>query len=123
MVRNIPNKYSKESLKELIDQKFEGKYDFFYLPIDLQNKCNLGYAFLNFIELTDLKSFFEIFHSKKWPIFNSEKICQITYARLQGREECEKHFSESRLMKFQERKYQPYIAKKRKTQREYKSKF
>lgn len=35
MVRNIPNKYSKESMKELIDEKFEGKYDFFYLPIDL----------------------------------------------------------------------------------------
>lgn len=34
MIRNIPNKYSKELLLEEIDFEFSGKYDFFYLPMD-----------------------------------------------------------------------------------------
>jgi protein phosphatase 1 regulatory subunit 42 len=34
MIKNIPNKYSKQLLLEEIDSKFAGKYDFFYLPMD-----------------------------------------------------------------------------------------
>lgn len=85
---------------DLINQNFRGKYDFFYLPIDLKFQCNVGYAFINFTELESLEKFYVQFHNKKWPMFNSEKICHLSYARLQGRQQCEDHFADSVLMKY-----------------------
>ena len=50
MLRNIPNRYSQASLLEEIDLAgFKGSYDFFYLPMDTQNRTNVGYAFINFL--------------------------------------------------------------------------
>ena len=34
MVKNIPNKYTSNLLKEKINLRFKDKYDFFYLPMD-----------------------------------------------------------------------------------------
>lgn len=83
MVKNIPNKYTQRNLLDLIDASFAGVYDFFYLPIDFKNKCNLGYAFINFREPCTIAHFFHEFDQKRWGRFNSDKICMVTYARIQ----------------------------------------
>ena len=99
MIKNIPNKYTKELMLEAIDECFHDAYDFFYLPIDFKNNCNVGYAFINFKELGTIRAFYEKFNNRKWAKFNSEKVCEIKYARIQGKEECESHFKGSSLMK------------------------
>jgi len=43
MIKNIPNKYHVNLLKRSIDANPKLSYDFFYLPIDSQNNCNVGY--------------------------------------------------------------------------------
>ena len=56
-------------MMDQIDKFFNGKYDFFYLPIDFHNNCNVGYAFINFKDLDSVKEFFLRFNNTKWPKF------------------------------------------------------
>ena len=37
-------------------------------------RCNVGYAFINFISTTDILPFYEEFNHKKWDRFNSDKV-------------------------------------------------
>ncbi|KAL7548731.1 hypothetical protein ACHAWF_012000 [Thalassiosira exigua] len=100
MVRNIPNKYTQQMLLSEFAAAGHGstKMDFFYLPIDFKNGCNRGYAFVNFVDYRDLIPFVERYNGKGWQRFNSDKICDITYARIQGKAAMLKRFENSALM-------------------------
>lgn len=95
MIRNIPNKYTQKMLLERIDRFHAQRWDFFYLPIDLKNNCNVGYAFINFVDPLFIVPFYEDLNAKSWERFNSEKICEITYGRLQGKLDLVENFSHS----------------------------
>lgn len=108
MIKNIPNKYNQDMVLEALNHNHDGLYDFFYLPIDFKNKCNVGYAFINFKNPLSIPSFYEEFNNKKWKKFNSEKVCQISYARIQGKYAMLEHFKNSSLL-FEDAKCQPLI--------------
>ena len=168
MVRNIPNKYNQKMLLATIEDRHEGKFDLLYLPIDFKNRCNVGYAFINFISTSDILAFYvrrnptplaplapprvepavegcqgcegcegcevgggadaggvaeapralrpnaalapsqEEFNHKKWDRFNSDKVCEITYARIQGKISLITHFENSSLI-HEDEGYQPII--------------
>ena len=95
MIKNIPNKYTQKMLLEKIDRLHANRYDFFYLPIDLKNNCNVGYAFINFVDPIYILPFYEDLNAKSWERFNSEKICEITYGRIQGKRSLVEHFQYS----------------------------
>ena len=82
------------------------KIDFFYLPIDFKNKCNRGYAFVNFVEVEDIVSFFNRYNEQRWNVFNSEKVCVIMYARIQGKEAFLRRFEHSEILD-KEDEFQP----------------
>ncbi|KAL5673036.1 hypothetical protein ACJX0J_017342, partial [Zea mays] len=98
MIRNIPNKYSQKLLLNMLDnhciqsnewivasgeeQPFSA-YDFVYLPIDFNNKCNVGYGFVNLTSPEAAVRLYKAFHKQPWEVYNSRKICQVTYARVQ----------------------------------------
>eukprot|EP00903_Cladosiphon_okamuranus_P021478 g19745.t1 len=108
MVRNIPNKYTQTMLLQEIDASYRGAYDFFYLPIDFKNKCNVGYAFINFIDYRRIVPFFREFNAQRWKNFNSEKVCAISYARIQGKASMISRFQNSSLME-KDGEYRPLI--------------
>ena len=87
MIRHIPNRYSYQNLQDEIDFVCKDKYDFLYLPIDSENNCNLGYAFINFINSLHIVHFYNVFKSRKWLYFNSFKECDLTFAKFQGKKE------------------------------------
>ncbi|KAF2552118.1 hypothetical protein F2Q68_00036287 [Brassica cretica] len=72
-------------------------YDFVYLPMDFNNKCNVGYGFVNMTSPEAAWRLYKAFHLQRWEIFNSHKICQITYARVQGLEDLKEHFKSSKF--------------------------
>ena len=108
-IRNIPNKYTKKMMFDTINERFAGTYDFFYLPIDFNYGSNVGYAFINFVDVKYIPDFYDYFQGRKWLHFNSEKICDLKYARIQGRTQCESHFKDSQLMRQPNSIYKPFL--------------
>jgi hypothetical protein len=77
MIKNIPNKYDMNLLLEEINREFKDKFDVFYLPVDKNNNCNLGFAFINFIDPMYIILFYDVFRGKRWQKFNSDKVTRF----------------------------------------------
>lgn len=109
MIRHIPNKYTLQTILEDINLEFKDKYDLFYLPLDFNNNCNLGFAFINFVDSFHLLGFYDYFRGKRWRRFNSEKICELAYAKFQGKKELINHFEKGSVMNFDSEDKKPLI--------------
>ncbi|XP_010415364.1 PREDICTED: protein terminal ear1 homolog [Camelina sativa] len=126
MIKNIPNKYTQRLFLKMLDthcndcnQKVikEGNktpmssYDFVYLPIDFSNKCNVGYGFVNMTSPEAVWRLYKTFHNQHWGVFNTRKICEVTYARIQGLESLKEHFKNARLpgVEMEHNKYMPVL--------------
>jgi hypothetical protein len=96
MLRNIPNKYTPSMLQQFIEKTHIDQYDFFYLRMDFKNKCNVGYAFINFLTPVGLGTFAELVQNKRWDHFNSEKVIATCFADIQGTEALIQKFRNSR---------------------------
>lgn len=107
-VRNIPNKYNQQMLLEEVNVGHEGTYDFFYLPIDFKNRCNVGYCFINFLDPKHIPPFVHAFNGQRWKSFNSEKVCAVTFARIQGKQAMISRFQNSSLLE-KDDEYQPLL--------------
>jgi hypothetical protein len=58
MIKNIPRNIMQSFLMEIINKKFEGLFNFFYLPIDFIKKENAGDAFINFKNSKNIVDFY-----------------------------------------------------------------
>ena len=84
MIKNVPNKFTKEHFLSIFNKRFEGKFNLFLLPTDVKEKKNYGYAFINFISSFYILNFYNTFHGKRWENTNSIKVCEIVYSKIQG---------------------------------------
>ena len=108
MIRHIPNKYTSQTLLEELNMVCKNKYDFFYLPIDNDNECNLGYAFINFIDPLHIVHFYHIFKARKWKLYKSNKECDLTFAKFQGKSELTANLDKN-MNKIEDKKKLPMV--------------
>lgn len=92
MIKNVPNKFTKEHFLSIFNKRFEGKFNLFLLPTDVKEKKNYGYAFINFISSFYILNFYNTFHGKRWENTNSVKVCEIVYSKIQGVPRMIKHY-------------------------------
>eukprot|EP00347_Sterkiella_histriomuscorum_P009002 403342907 len=113
MVRNIPNKFKQMTLLEMINQRHQGKYDYFYLPMDLKTQCNVGYAFINFTHPIYILDFFLEFQSIEWQNATQDcksgKISKLAFANFQGKDELIQHHNDKNIMKKTEEQIKPLV--------------
>jgi len=110
MLRNIPNKYEQSQLLDVMkDKGFSTEtFDFFYLPIDFRNRCCVGYAFINFRSHQIAKEFETEFSGYKLPMIHvSPKICEVNFARIQGKKANLDVYRNSALVGIPIKKYRP----------------
>lgn len=108
MIKNIPNKYTVTNLIEFINETHFSKYDFLYLRMDFKNNCNVGYAFINFIDQNSLLEFYNRINGKRWKNVGSLKIAELTYASIQGLENLINKFKRSSVM-MEEERFRPKV--------------
>ena len=109
MIRHIPNKYTLKSITNEINQQFKNTYDVFYLPMDYNNNCNLGFAFINFIHPMYIVDFYETFKGRRWNHYLSENRCELAYAKIQGRSNLLVHFEKGGVLNSQPKDKKPLI--------------
>ncbi|KAF8866010.1 hypothetical protein BDZ45DRAFT_381491 [Acephala macrosclerotiorum] len=98
MLRNIPNKMTQRELMQILNKIIFGKFDFVYLRIDFSNGCNVGYAFLNLLDPLDIILFVKAIANRRWEDFKSDKIAEVSYATIQGRDCLIQKFRNSSVM-------------------------
>ncbi|WOL05263.1 hypothetical protein Cni_G13990 [Canna indica] len=115
MIRNLPIKFTKENLLSILDahckeenekvneKADEGEissytlseFDFLYLPIDFRTRHNMGYAFANFTTAIAARRLYDSLHKHDWMPNGSRKVCEVTYAKIQGLAALQTHFKKS----------------------------
>ncbi|KAF1957456.1 hypothetical protein CC80DRAFT_560752 [Byssothecium circinans] len=98
MLRNIPNKLDWMSLVALLNKVCFGTFDFVYLRIDFRSCNNVGYAFVNFSDVSGMIAMLDQIEGQGWTGFKSSKCAEISYATIQGHEALVQKFRNSSVM-------------------------
>merc|ERR1712137_603171 len=81
MLRNLPNNLNRCGLLDLLESHgFAARLNFLYLPIDFARQANLGYAFVNLVDVQaaeEFKACFQGFSEWNGP---SKKVCEVLWS-------------------------------------------
>ena len=106
-------RYSQQDLLQMIQERHNGTFDYFYLPMDLKTLYNRGYAYINFVHPLYILDFYMEFQGLKWnerfrDCFSPKK-CSLFYANIQGKEENMNQLRDKNIMKNNEIGVKPVL--------------
>ena len=76
--------------------------------MDFANKCNVGYAFINFTDAQCILEFVKHHVGKRWAAHGSDKVCRLSYANIQGKSALIDKFRNSAVME-KDPSYRPLV--------------
>lgn len=96
MIRNIPTEYTQDELIDEVAQVmgYPGLFDFFYLPFDSENDCNVGFCFVNFLDVPTATAAVKAFHDYRFRKHGSQKKATVLPAHIQGLENNLRHLKD-----------------------------
>merc|ERR1712194_130162 len=88
MLKNLPNKYTRDTLIERLQKDYRYDMSFLYMPVDFTTSCNVGYCFINLRTREAADRFqkqYDNTHTRvSFPGYNSNKVAQVNIAAVQG---------------------------------------
>ncbi|CAE7435857.1 ML2 [Symbiodinium natans] len=96
MIRNIPTEYTQDELIMEVSEVMGSPhfFDFFYLPWDTQNDCNIGYVFVNFPDPAAAQNAVRAFSNYHFRQHDSKKVGKVSPAHIQGLENNLRHLQD-----------------------------
>mmetsp|Transcript_47646 Transcript_47646/g.111503 ORF Transcript_47646/g.111503 Transcript_47646/m.111503 type:complete len:525 (+) Transcript_47646:77-1651(+) len=96
MIRNIPTEYTQDELIMEVSEVMGSPhfFDFFYLPWDTQNDCNIGYVFVNFPDPAAAQNAVRAFSNYHFRLHDSKKVGKVSPAHIQGLENNLRHLQD-----------------------------
>merc|ERR1712217_472167 len=102
-LKNIPVNQTRAIIVQKLSEKFSGHFDLVYLPVDLENLCNVGHALINFRSQEQRERFAKLYHGVPigdwFPGEMSKHKLDVTRATVQGLEANLKRIRERSIMK------------------------
>ncbi|KAG8944255.1 hypothetical protein FRC04_002051 [Tulasnella sp. 424] len=98
MIKNVPSRMTLSDMEAFINKVCEREYDFLYLRMDFVTGNNVGYAFVNFIEVSSLLKFLQTYLGKRWNLYSSDKVMYAAYATYQGKAALVTKFQNSSIL-------------------------
>ena len=84
MLRNIPSKYNRRRLEDVLRQHGNFFFENVHIPFDSYRGNNLGYAFVKFKTQIEAELFMKKIEGAKLPAQKSPKICRSCWANRQN---------------------------------------
>lgn len=84
MLKNIPNRFSRDDVCRTLDECSKNKYNVLHMPLDQKTRRNLGYCFIQFTTSVDLIQAYHCLQDKCWPGSESLKRCHFWFAKIQN---------------------------------------
>ena len=95
----------------ILDSVIPNQFDFFYMPVDFKTNCNLGFGYVSVVSADSLLCLYNSLNGKTWSNTPSTKVCEVFYARMQGRNDMQKFCKDWAIMQLPE-KYRPVFFEK-----------